>query len=167
MHVRSCLLVVALVSCGGGKSSSHDDAAVTRDGSGSGSGTPTETDVTGVIGGTPFELRYAAVSWSPPGDPRIWVCAASVPVTYSECMQSGGPDRVMVFGPFTYDQTGSPRWDIAELFQYRVGTNPTTELARSGSITVFEDSSATNTLTVAFSIDFGGTQPTMGTITSH
>lgn len=163
MRARSGLFLIFVTACSGGSSSTRDDAAVQRDGMGSGS-SPTETRVTGVIAGTNFELRYAAASWGPAGDPRIWVCAANIPVTYADCMQSGGSPRVMMLGPYIYDSNGVPRWDVAELAQYRVGTNAVTELARSGTITIHEDSAESKTLTASFSVDFGGAVPTAGSV---
>src|SRR3569832_1622807 len=152
MRVLS-LFLIALAACGGGKVARRDDAGVSRDGLGAGNSLPTQTNVAGSIGGAAFDLRYSAVHWSPQGDPRTWVCVANVPITYAQCMQSGGADRIMLLGPFTYDHSGAPRWDVAELY-----------LSRNGTIAVFEDDSTSSTLKVSFTVNFGDSQPATGTV---
>src|SRR3569833_1268005 len=166
LHLMRVLrpLLIALAACGGGKVASCVVVGVLCDGLGSGNSLPTQTDVAGSIGGAAFDLRYSAVHWSPQGDPRTWVCVANVPITYAQCMQSGGADRIMLLGPFTYDQSGAPRWDVAELFLSRIGANPTTDLARYGTIAVFEDDSTSSTLKVSFTKNNKETQPATKTV---
>lgn len=162
-------VAVLLVGCGG-KEPTRDDAATQHDAAPAdapmGSGL---TEVNGQLGGVAFKLKYSAVSRGGAGDPRIWVCAADVPVTFAGCQQNSpqGPQpRTVLIGPFTYNNSGVPRWDLSGLGLYRVGSDSLSAYARTGSLTVSEDDPASATLQLTLNIDFGQGTAVTGSVTS-
>lgn len=145
----------AVVKDDAGKDAPPGDASTARN-----------TSVTGVLGGIAFELHYAAIKREVEGDPRNWVCAASLPVTFEECQASGLPARTVFLAPFVYDQSGQARWDFAEAGLYRTGSNATSKIASTGSVTVQNDDPG-GILELTFSVNFGESAPTAGYVSSQ
>ena len=56
-----------------------------------------------------------------------------------------------------------PRWSIAQVGLFRVGSGALSEYARSGTVEVLEDD-PNGPLKLSFSVDFGETPKTMGTV---
>lgn len=122
------------------------------------------TDVAGSLGGASFRLRYGAVKRGASETDPIWVCAADVPVTYADCDSTMGPDRMMFLGPFIYDANGVPKWGLPQVWLYRVGSNPLSAWANSGSLSVLHDDPVSGALQLTLSVDFGEATPTMGSL---
>ncbi|MBV8759963.1 MAG: hypothetical protein JO257_21915 [Deltaproteobacteria bacterium] len=141
---------------GGGHTKAHDDAAP----QGSDAAPSVGTDVSGVLSGTAFKLQYAAVNRGP----LTWVCVSNVMLTYAECSGSGGPARIMVLGPYAYDQNGAARWSLPQLGLYRVGASPVSEMAVTGTLMVMKDDAATGDLQLTMNVNFGETPATSGAV---
>jgi len=148
------LLALAGSACGGsGPGPQQPDAAAVADAA-SFDALPMTTDVSGILQGMPYHLRYASVKRAVPGDPRNWLCVSDVALTVDQCNQTGGPDRTMFLGPFVYDQSGAPVWGIAQDGLFRVGTGPASQLAQSGTITVWVDDPVSGALDLTMSVQF-------------
>lgn len=157
----SVVAAAALFGCGHGKdpeTKPKDDASTPNADAAPSLG----TDVSGIFRGTPFRLQYAAIDRS--NGFLIWVCVADRMVTYAECQTPGEPERLMFLGPFGYDNELA-KWSIPQVGLFRVGgTNPSSDQADSGTITVHQDDPVTGDLQISFSVDFGEAQPTTGTV---
>lgn len=139
-----------LAACG---ASPSEEDPITEPTPEAGPGSSAGTRVTGTWDGVPFTLQYAAFKRETTADPRNWVCVSNVPLTFGECEQSGGADRTMFLGPFTY-QNGVPRWALVQVWLYRVGSNPQSVWAKSGTLEVLEDDPS-GPMTLTMSVDFG------------
>jgi hypothetical protein len=150
---------LSIAACGGQSAKTKDDAPAH---SGSDASAEGSTHVTGVLGGTAFVLGYGAISRDASG--LIWVCAANVPVAYSDCSSTSGPARIMFLGPFGYDQSNNPRWSTPQLGLFRTGTSPLSEMATTGSLTVQNDDPNSGALQLMLNVNFGETPTTSGTV---
>lgn len=123
---------------------------------------PIQTSIRGSLSGAVFHLQYGSYKRGPSANDPIWVCAADVSLTYDMCESTGGPDRYMFIGPFIYDAAGQPKWGLPQVWLYKVGSNPSSAWADTGSLSVLTDDNVTGRLELTLSVDFRQTAPTAG-----
>jgi hypothetical protein len=148
------LAPLLLMACNGQTSDPQHDDAASFDARIADAIPSVGTDVSGVLGGASYDLRYASVQRAVPGDPRNWLCVADVQLTVAQCNSTDGPDRIMFLGPFVYDQTGKPLWGIAQTGLFRVGASHLSQLARSGTLMVSVDDATTGALRLEMNVQF-------------
>lgn len=152
---------VFAVACGSGSQTERDDAAAEP---ARGDATPvTATRVTGTLGGVTFILNHAAVKRGSDSDPRHWVCVSDIPVTFSLCEQPSTPQRTMLLAPFLYDN-GTPKWAFPQVWLYRVGAEPLSKDASSGTLDVITDDVETGELRLTLELQFDDAQVTSGAV---
>lgn len=151
-------VIPLVVGCGGDDGIATGDASVaTIDASADAS--VSETLVTGTLYDVPFTLRYASRKLSTPLE---WICVADIPLTYAECEQNGGPERVMLLGPYIYDD-GMPKWGIPQVWLYHVGTSYSKPVD-SGTLQIYVDNQTTGELQLTLDLDLGETKRTAGSV---
>lgn len=159
------LATLLLTACGDAPTQ-RDASGTPQDDAGKGDASMiAATNVRGVLDGAAYTLRYAAVKWPIAGDPRTWVCAANVPVTFEEC-QAGTTPRVMFMGPFVYNENeGSASWALAEVGVFRVGSSPVSAYARSGTLSVVAHEQASGSIALSMEVMFDD-GPATGTVST-
>jgi hypothetical protein len=164
MRVASAIAAsTLLVACGSSTSRQEDAREGDKDAGVDDASLGSDTMVTGMLAGTPFVLTHADVAW-PSGDSRTWICASNEVVSVASCLDSSGPDRIVLYGPFIVQTNGSGVWVAAQVGLYRVGANPSSDIATAADMNLVMYSAKDHTLAMTATVEFADNGTVSGTI---